>query len=57
MNNGLINAIIAYIMWGFSRCIGSCLKMYRQARFYHTGLSGHLSLWGFSLPSNVVGVT
>lgn len=55
MNNGLINAIIAYIMWGFSRCIGSCLKMYRQARFCRIGLSGRLSSWVFSLPSSAAG--
>lgn len=55
MNNGLVNAIIAYIMWGFSRFIGSCLTMCRLARFCRTGLSGRLFSWGFSLPFSAAG--
>lgn len=57
MNNGLVNAIIAYIMWGFSRFIGSCLKMCRQAKFCRIGLSGRSSSWVFSSPSSDAGVT
>ena len=57
MNNGLVNAIIAYIMWGFSRFIGSCLTMCRQAKFCHIGLSGRSSSWVFSSPSSAAGVT
>lgn len=56
MNNGLVNAIIAYIMWGFSHSIGNCSTMCQQAKFCPTVSSGRLSSWVFSWLSSAAGV-
>lgn len=57
MNNGLVNAIIAYIMWGILPLYWKLFNDVPAGEILSHRVVWSSFLWEFSSPSSVAGVT